>query len=461
VKRLLIYSQDGMGLGHLRRSSNIASEVLARDPACDVLIIADSPAVSLISPRRGIDFLKLPTIVKTGSRSWRNGSFSTEMSRILSLRANVILEAIRSFRPDTVLVDHMPVGALGELKPMLEMVTEQRHPPRLFLGLRDILDEPAVIRRVWSELGAYEYLAKYDAVLIYGRREIHDSGTAYCLRSYAQRIVYSSYVGPSLTANRAFHPKADQSFILVMGGGGNDAFPLAKTFLEAFPEIGKELRTRAVVLTGPNMSSKQRDLLLRSCRSSSVRIENGIEDATPWIRDASAILTMAGYNSLCEILKWRKRALVVPRAGPSAEQQIRSRLFAERSLVRALGPGTPAPEQLAEALLRLVLEGGVPNEVAIPPLNGAARSASLLLRWPSGVRELAAENGAAHDGLATVTAAARDDAGPNEFPAEQALPVFLRNAGRAGANGRRVCRSQSPAELEPPTVAAEDGASVA
>jgi predicted glycosyltransferase len=214
-----------------------------------------------------------------------------------------------------------------------------------------------------------------------------------------------------------------------MGGGGNDAFPLAKAFLEAFPAIFSELGMQAVVLTGPNMPSQQRDLLRQACRTSAVRIENGIEDAGHWIRDASAILTMAGYNSLCEILKWRKRALVVPRGGPSAEQQIRSRLFAERSLVRALGPGTPAPEQLAEALVRLLLEDGVPNEVAIPPLNGAARSAAFLLR-------------------------------PNALPAEQALRLTTPRRMRRGLRLASPRLAVTP-PVGLPAVSADDGASVA
>jgi hypothetical protein len=82
MKRLMMYSQDSMGLGHLRRSSNIAQEVLSKNPGCDVLIVADSPATSLFS---------------------------------------------------------MPEGALGELKPMLDRARHRRPPPRLFLGLNLML----------------------------------------------------------------------------------------------------------------------------------------------------------------------------------------------------------------------------------------------------------------------------------------------------------------------------------
>ena len=55
--RLLVYSQDGMGLGHLRRTGNIAQEVLARVPDANVLILADSRATPIFPPHPGIDYL--------------------------------------------------------------------------------------------------------------------------------------------------------------------------------------------------------------------------------------------------------------------------------------------------------------------------------------------------------------------------------------------------------------------
>lgn len=379
-----MYSQDGMGLGHLRRSSNIANEILLRNPDCNILILADSPAISLFSSQERIEFLKLPTVVKTGSTSWKNGSLSLAIEQMLRLRAKIILEAFWEFEPDAVLIDHMPVGVRGELKPLLELAANRRPRPKIFLGLRDILDDPEVIRRVWTGLGAYEHLRHYDAVLIYGSREIYDATAAYRLAEGAREIIYCDYVAPCVepvVSDRA----PEDPFILMMGGGGLDAYPVAQAFVQALPMVVRELDVAAIILTGPNMSAANREAL-RARAPANLQIETGLENASEWIRRASAVVTMGGYNSLCEVLKWRKKTLVVPRSGPSAEQQIRSQLFSDRSLVRVCPP-VATPKQLAERLLRLLAEDGVPNLANMPALNGAQRSAAVLLGWPPALQE--------------------------------------------------------------------------
>ncbi len=375
--RLLVYSQDGMGLGHLRRTRNIAREILARQPEARILTIADSPVAPFFSPLPGMDYLKLHTIVKTGPADWRTEP-PMHVQDALRLRSELILTAYRDFDPDAVLVDHMPVGALGELKPLLERVAGQANRPRLFLGLRDILDSPETIRDVWRDLGAYPYLERYDAVLIYGCRDVFDAASAYGLTAHARSVTFCDYVaarpGPDAAAYPLEHP-----FILVMGGGGADAFPLAKAFMDAVPILLQSISLRALVLTGPNMPVSEREVLQAQSGRYPVKVEASVADATAWLQGASAVVTMGGYNSLCEVLQARTKALVVPRRAPSAEQRMRSELFAQRQLLRMLDPDALTPQILAEALLELLYDDGVPHEDNMPPLDGAERAADLLV----------------------------------------------------------------------------------
>ncbi len=383
-----MYSQDGNGLGHLRRSVNIAAEVLSQHPRCNVLILADSPALSILATRPGIDVIKLPTIVRSGDSHWRTATLSMSTRRVVRLRRQLMLQAFAEFRPDTVLVDHMPVGALGELKPLLDHATTRPRPPKLFLGLRDVLDRPTVIRRAWQELGAYDYLPAYDGVLIYGHRSVYDTCTAYRLLPHASAIVYCNYISQPPTAPAPPAPPA-KPFVLGMGGGGADAFPLAMAFVEAISAVRTDHDVEAVLLTGPNMATEERELLVRHS-TPHVRIESRYGDAAEWIRRASAIVTMAGYNSLCEVLTWQKKAVVVPRSGPSAEQRIRSELFSERSLIRRIRPESLDRRRLATALSQLLAGDDIPHLANIPPLNGAQRVASTLLEWtPAPARPLA------------------------------------------------------------------------
>jgi predicted glycosyltransferase len=378
VTRLLMYSQDGMGLGHLRRTHNIAREVLASQPLASILVVADSPVAPFFTPIPGMTFLKLPTIVKVGNGEWRSGSESFSIEEAVELRGQQIVEAFREFQPDVITVDHMPLGALGELRPLLDAASAKKDAPRMVLGLRDVLDAPETIRETWEGLGAYEYLEKYASVLIYGCKEVYDAEAAYELSSHGHNITYCNYVAPRKNGTGAGTGSVEP-FVLVMGGGGADAFPLAKTFLDAMPDIMRESPLRALIITGPNMPENEREELIRRSATKPVDVEISVEDPIALLKRATAVVTMGGYNSLVEVLQWRKKALVVPRRAPSAEQKLRSQLFADRGLVRTLDPEQLSAELLAEGLLSLLADESLPAAANVPPLDGARRAANLLL----------------------------------------------------------------------------------
>lgn len=374
-----------MGLGHLRRSTNIAREILREEPEASVLIVADSPAAPFFVPPKGVDYLKLPTIVKTGDSSWAPSSLSISLEDTLKLRSRLIVKAYQKFRPDVILVDHMPVGALGELKPLIDEAMSDTTPPRLFLGLRDVLDRPEVIQKAWQAAGGYDYLKFYEAVLIYGTSELHDSASIYDLRSRSKDVIFCNYVsldpsGGSQVARSGVTPSADEvPLVLVMGGGGADLFPLAKTFIEAVPHLQPEMPMEAVVLPGPNIPHDDMVTLGLMAESQPVDVQRGFEDATYWLQRASAVVMMAGYKSVCEVMAWQKKALVVPRPGPSAEQRIRSQLFAQRRLIHMIDPDELTPSRRARGVFELLVDDAVPNREAMPALDGARRAAEALL----------------------------------------------------------------------------------
>jgi predicted glycosyltransferase len=389
--RLLMYSQDGAGLGHLRRAGNIAQEVLARDPDSDVLIMSDSPTTPLLPALRGLDYVKLPTIVKCGrvsSRpsSWRSSTLSIPIEETLELRSRLMAEISASFRPDAILIDHMPLGALGELRRLLTDATRSERRPRLYLGLRDVLDAPEVIRQAWSESGAYEALDFFDAILIYGCRDIYDAATAYELNGSAKDVVYCNYVGPPAksiprvpTTPHGRQRPNGHDLILAMCGGGADAYRIGETFLDAFPSVSPRAPIKAVLLTGPNMHPRERAALRSQALGRSVEILSLSDDVSSLLNGASLVVTMAGYNSVCEVVDASKKALVIPRRGPSAEQRIRSELFAERGLIRMLDPELLSPAVLASELFRVLEDDTLPDPTGVPPMNGAEQAATVLL----------------------------------------------------------------------------------
>jgi predicted glycosyltransferase len=376
--RLLVYSQDGQGLGHLRRTRNIALELLARAPDSRVLALADSPQAPFFDPVAGLDYATLPPVEKAGHGTWRSVAPGLGLDEALRMRTAAILAALDDFRPDAVLIDHLPVGVLGELRPVLERARAMTPRPRLFLSLRDILDEPARVVGLWRESDAYRYLTCYDAVLVHGCRDIHDAESAYELTPAARRLYFNNYVA----TNGAPATPAESNGtvrILAMAGGGKDAFTVFDALLSAVPRVLEHARVDVKLLVGPNMAEGDWETLRSRAERLPVQVLRHTRDVASLLKEASIVVTMAGYNTLCEVLRWRRKAIVVPRAGPSAEQRMRSRLFAERDLVRTIDPAELTTDGLALQIVRLLDDGSVPDLARIPPLDGAARSAATLL----------------------------------------------------------------------------------
>ena len=90
--------------------------------------------------------------------------------------------------------------------------------------------------------------------------------------------------------------------------------------------------------------------------------------------------TFAGYNTLAEVLRVGRRALVVPRAGSSAEQRMRSQLFLERGLVDVVFPEELSPQRLAERMLDGLERNGSTTAAARVDTSGLRNVAGHLLR---------------------------------------------------------------------------------
>lgn len=385
--RLLVYSQDGLGLGHLRRTTLLATEFLATSPGATALTISDSPLGQFFSTDTGHDYLKLPSIRKAGPGDWRPVSLSMSFSEVLQLRREIILSVVTSFQPDILLVDHMPHGAMGELVPTLEAL--ESSPVRVVLGLRDILDAPSTVRQRWRLEGAFEAVERhYHDVLVYGSEDVFDVAREYDWPGAASsRLRYCGYVCSPIASTaraaeiRARHvgAPATSDLVVAMAGGGADADGLFAALVEAVPAVLKERPCVFVVVTGPFLPADERHKLLGLARDLPVHIITSVGDSLALLGAADLVVAMAGYNTTAEILSLGKRALLVPRAGPSAEQRIRASLFAERGWIGWLPPEALTATALAEAMLEQMNGTGPPHAVGSPDMGGRAAAVRQLL----------------------------------------------------------------------------------
>lgn len=363
-ERIAIYSQDGFGLGHMRRTSSIARQISAMRSDISILTISDSQLGQFFPTTVNHDFVKLPSIVKAGPGNWKASHLAVSFEEVLEMRKQLISSAIKSFAPQILLVDHMPHGAMGELLPTLDMLSETGMPTQVVLGLRDILDAPEVTINRWIIEGAYDAIQRYySRVLVYGMRDVFDVINQYQFPDAIANIVrYCGYVttpenptGASrIRARFLAGTSARTRFIVAMAGGGADAYPMMNVLLDAIKTIKKETPIVLAMITGPFMPREMVNDLNKKARHSPVRVMESVDDTLSYISAADLVIGMAGYNTTVEILRMKKPAILIPRSGPSAEQRTRARLFAARHWVDTIDPDEVNPDNLSQ-LIRLRL----------------------------------------------------------------------------------------------------------
>lgn len=383
--RIAIYSQDGFGLGHMQRTTSIAWEIYRLRPEASILTFSDSQLGQFfpISPHH--DYIKLPSIAKEGPGNWKATHLRMAFPEILQLRKELISNALLNYSPDIFLVDHMPHGAMGELLPTLESMKHFGLHTQNVLGLRDILDSPEVTINRWQVEGAYDVIERFYArILVFGMQDVYDVAEKYQLpQSAAKKVFYCGYVSNLEHERNAYNIRArylagksaDTRLVAVMAGGGADAYHMMSTLIEAFPKVLEDQPCVLVVITGPFMPVELIADLERRAGNLPIHMLEAVTDSTSYISAADLVIAMAGYNTSVEILRTKTPAVLIPRAGPSAEQRTRARLFSEKRWVDMIDPDELTPDHLAERISSHLLHPNGSKPSTLPNLSGAAVAA--------------------------------------------------------------------------------------
>jgi predicted glycosyltransferase len=387
--RVMMYSQDGFGLGHMRRTTLIANQLLRlRADAC-VLTLGDSRLGQFFDAASNHDYLKLPSILKVGPGDWRAINLPLPFAEVHAMRKQLIHSAVMSFNPHILLVDHMPHGAMGELLPTLEALRASGSHTKVVLGLRDILDAPAVVQRVWRAEGAYDAIERfYDQVLIYGPQEVFDLPAQYGFSpAMADKARFCGYVCTPEAARYTARARAKYlsgaggatKLIVAMAGGGADAYPFMRALLEALPALQAQQPCTLALITGPFMPAEQRRDLEARARGLPAHVSRSVSDTLSYIEAADLVVAMAGYNTTMEILRSGKRALLIPRVGPSAEQRMRASLCAAQGWVDMIDPDDLCTERIAQVVASSLRSAPAGTAMARPYLDGLNAAAEQLL----------------------------------------------------------------------------------
>ncbi len=333
--RVMLYSHDTFGLGHLRRSRLLATSITEADPTASALILTGSPVAGRFTFPRGVDHLRLPGVTKLADGSYASATMGTDIEATTSLRSGLIQSAVEQFDPDLLIVDKEPTGFRGELLPTLETLLAQGK-TKMVLGLREVLDEPEVLASEWERKGAVEATERfYHDIWIYGLQSIYDPTQGLPLSAAARaRMHWTGYLRRTVP-EEATPP--DEPYILVTPGGGGDGETLVDLVLQAY-ERDPNLGPPAKIVYGPFLSGDTRRAFEERAMKLGGRVDtNGFEsEMETLLSGAQGVICMGGYNTFCEVLSFDKPAVILPRRVPRLEQYIRASKAEELGLCRML-----------------------------------------------------------------------------------------------------------------------------
>ncbi|MFC3674003.1 glycosyltransferase family protein [Ferrovibrio xuzhouensis] len=369
--RVLIYSHDTFGLGHLRRCRTIAHALVERHKDLSVLILSGSPIIGSFDFRSRVDFVRIPGVIKLRDGQYTSLNLPMDIEETLKIRAEIIQHTARIFDPDIFIVDKEPLGLRGEALETMKMLKARG--TRLVLGLRDVMDEPSLLAPEWERKNVMPALKTlFDQIWVYGLPQFCDPLEGIALPDRVRRkVVYTGYLPRTSGETPSEHqlPEITQRpFLLVTPGGGGDGEGLIDWVLRAY-ESSEILPYPALLVLGPFMQRERRaEFLGRVARLPRVEAITFDAHMEHLVQNAVGVIAMGGYNTFCEILSLNKRAVIVPRKRPRMEQFIRASRAQELGLVRMLEDNEIYdPAEMAAAIRNLPRQP-LPSEVVIPGL---------------------------------------------------------------------------------------------
>ncbi|GAC1595088.1 MAG: glycosyltransferase family protein [Pseudarthrobacter sp.] len=343
--RIALYSHDSLGLGHVRRNLALAHALtnqlpgLSGRPVTGLLITGTAVAPGFRAPD-GWDWVLLPGVDK-GRDGYKPRNLNVGMHDLVSLRAVVLEGVLTGFRPNLIVIDRHATGVHHELEAALRRV-RRYGTAKIVLGLREVLDSPDAARAEWAKLGGPGVVRKFfDEIWVYGDPSIHDPVAAGEIPFSLRRLIrYTGYLATGRPPGSGTNCMSGPYFMTTVGGG-SDGHALASIAAATPlpPGLGH------LIVTGPQMPAG--DLRqIRGLATPGTNVVAAVDDVIGHMRQSAAVVSMGGYNTVCEIMSTDVPALIVPRNQSRAEQLIRARSLARAGYLEQHHIGTLTPQIL-------------------------------------------------------------------------------------------------------------------
>ena len=301
--RVLLYSHDSLGLGHVRRNLTIAHHLVRHLPEATGaqvagLLVSGLADASGFPLPEGFDWLTIPGVTGT-IHGYRPRRLPGATGELIKLRSQLLEGALLGFNPDLVIIDRHIYGVMKELQEPLLKLRILNPSVKVVLGLREVLDDPQMAAVGWERLGPPEQLRDVlDEIWAYGDPDVYDPTTTGEIPSaLTDCIRFTGYLAHDRHIGEDSEPLAPRPFVLTTAGGGSDGHELLRAAVAMRPPAGHE----NIIVTGPQLDDADYEAIAAQA-GPGTQVHRSWPGLGSQIDQAAAVIAMGGYNTACEIL---------------------------------------------------------------------------------------------------------------------------------------------------------------
>jgi predicted glycosyltransferase len=360
--KVMVYLNDESGkTGQIQRLLSICEYLLKSINHVSVLVISGSPLLSNFHILPALDYIKLPSLKPIQADRSNPGRLASEQNAVVKFRSDIILATARNFKPDILLVDEKPYGLGDELKRTISYLRCNSTATKLVLLLQDILDHPSVVVPAWEAQGYYRAIInEYDQILVMGMQEVFNVSHQYHFSTAIKRKVhFCGYVRypaeysqiQSVRQELAMQPH--QRLVVVAPDSDINGYVVIVTYLQGLTMVPDVEGLQTLIVLGSDMPEVKRDIIIEVASSiDRVVIKAGSDDLMRYFVAADVVVSMGGYDRICEIFSAGTPAVVIPKVKSTEEQFIRVAGLKKLGLLKAIHPNQLTPKYLMELVLK-------------------------------------------------------------------------------------------------------------
>jgi predicted glycosyltransferase len=360
-----MYSNNSRGLGNTARTLHIAASLSKALENCSILVLTDLPTVGRFRLEQRVDYVHLP-ILETDIPGHSQSGLNIDLDGKLRMRRKIAQSAIKTFRPDVVMLDESLFYHPQEMQRITAYIAEELPQAKVVWEFSDIWGAPEWVTQHWTKNGVAEVLERFgDEILVFGARHLFNLAENYRLPDrVARKLVYTGY----LARHAAPLHRVSKNFVklhrilpvvMLCPGDGADDFALIDVYLrflekKAVPPCG----IQSFIFASPAMrSSEKHALALRARKLANVEFHRFGKNTLQYTKFADLVICDGEYNLTSELLLHKKMALMVPHAREQPDNFARAHLFQKQGLVRVVQAEAYHPLALREMIIELLFNG--------------------------------------------------------------------------------------------------------